>query len=74
MSTTCCSAIPARTRIALNIGGIANITVIPAGAGAEDVMAFDTGPGNMAIDALAREYSRASRLRPRRQDRAHRAV
>jgi anhydro-N-acetylmuramic acid kinase len=40
-----------RTRIALNIGGIANITVIPAG------IAFDTGPGNMVIDALAREYT-----------------
>jgi len=42
---------PRRTRIALNIGGIANITVIPAG------IAFDTGPGNMVIDALAREYT-----------------
>jgi anhydro-N-acetylmuramic acid kinase len=47
-----------RARIALNIGGIANITVIPAAASAGDVMAFDTGPGNMAIDALAREISR----------------
>ena len=42
---------PRRTRIALNIGGIANITVIPSG------IAFDTGPGNMVIDALAREYT-----------------
>ena len=46
---------PKRARIALNIGGIANITVIPAGAPPEDVVAFDTGPGNMVIDALARE-------------------
>jgi anhydro-N-acetylmuramic acid kinase len=46
-----------RTRIALNIGGIANITIIPAGAGPEDVSAFDTGPGNMVIDALASEFS-----------------
>jgi anhydro-N-acetylmuramic acid kinase len=46
-----------RTRVALNIGGIANITVIPAGARPEDVIAFDTGPGNMVIDALAREFS-----------------
>jgi len=39
-------------RIALNIGGIANITVIPAAASREDIVAFDTGPGNMVIDAL----------------------
>jgi anhydro-N-acetylmuramic acid kinase len=39
-------------RVALNIGGIANVTVIPAGARAEDVFAFDTGPGNMIVDAL----------------------
>ncbi len=44
-----------RHRIALNIGGIANFTSIPAGAGLEDVLAFDTGPGNMVIDALVRE-------------------
>ena len=46
-----------RTRVALNIGGIANITVIPAGCGPEDVVAFDTGPGNMVIDALALDFS-----------------
>ena len=57
---------PQRTRIALNIGGIANITAIPAGAAARDVVAFDTGPGNMAIDALAREmgqpYDRGGKI------------
>jgi anhydro-N-acetylmuramic acid kinase len=50
-----------RARTALNIGGIANITVIPAGARPEDVVAFDTGPGNMAIDALVREHTRGKR-------------
>lgn len=48
---------PKRARIALNIGGIANITVIPAAATPEQVIAFDTGPGNMVIDALAQEFS-----------------
>jgi anhydro-N-acetylmuramic acid kinase len=41
-----------RNRVALNLGGIANITAIPAGAALKDVLAFDTGPGNMVIDAL----------------------
>ena len=39
-------------RIVLNIGGIANLTAIPAGGTIEDVIAFDTGPGNMLIDAV----------------------
>ena len=47
---------PRRCRVALNIGGIANVTVIPAGCPPEAVVAFDTGPGNMAIDALAQEF------------------
>jgi anhydro-N-acetylmuramic acid kinase len=37
-------------RILQNLGGIGNLTVIPAGASAEDVIAFDTGPANMVID------------------------
>jgi anhydro-N-acetylmuramic acid kinase len=49
---------PKRQRIALNIGGIANITVIPPGAAPDGIVAFDTGPGNMVIDALVREFSR----------------
>lgn len=45
-------------RVALNIGGIANVTLIPAGASVENVLAFDTGPGNMVIDALVSAISR----------------
>jgi len=39
-------------RIVQNIGGIANLTAIAAGAGSNRVLAFDTGPGNMVIDAV----------------------
>jgi anhydro-N-acetylmuramic acid kinase len=39
-------------RIVQNLGGIANLTAIPAGADPQDVMAFDTGPGNMVIDQV----------------------
>lgn len=47
-------------RIVQNIGGIANLTAIPPGATADDVVAFDTGPGNMVIDAVTQElYGRA---------------
>jgi len=45
-------------RVALNIGGIANLTVIPANARPQDVFAFDTGPGNMIIDALVERMTR----------------
>ena len=40
------------TRLMLNLGGIANVTVVPAGASRADVRAFDTGPANMVLDAL----------------------
>jgi anhydro-N-acetylmuramic acid kinase len=42
-------------RVMLNIGGIANITALPPGATLDQVIAFDTGPGNMVIDALSEQ-------------------
>jgi anhydro-N-acetylmuramic acid kinase len=44
-------------RAALNIGGIANVTIIPAGPMPGDIYGFDTGPGNMVIDALVRHMT-----------------
>jgi anhydro-N-acetylmuramic acid kinase len=41
-------------RIMLNIGGIANLAWLPACCRDDDVLAFDTGPGNMIVDALMR--------------------
>ena len=54
-------------RIVQNLGGIANLTAIPAGAAPEHVIAFDTGPANMVIDAamarlFAKPYDRDGRI------------
>ena len=46
-----------RGRIALNLGGIANFTVLPPNPRRDDVYAFDCGPSNMVIDGLVREFS-----------------
>lgn len=43
---------PKKNRLILNIGGIANVTLLKKGCTVDDVTAFDTGPGNMLIDAL----------------------
>lgn len=42
-----------RWTVCLNLGGIANVTLLPPAAEIGDIAAFDTGPGNMALDALA---------------------
>jgi len=44
-------------RVSLNLGGIANITVIPAAAKPAQILAFDTGPANMLIDALVAHFT-----------------
>ncbi len=48
---------PTRYRVALNLGGIANLTLLPPGTTARGVAGFDTGPGNMACDALMQACS-----------------
>ncbi len=49
---------PRKGTVALNLGGIANVTVIPAGAEQEEVYGFDTGPANMVVDALVRHQTK----------------
>ena len=48
----------ARPRIVQNIGGIGNLTFLPPRAELDQVMAFDTGPGNMVMDALVTALTR----------------
>src|SRR5438046_743722 len=48
-------------RISLNLGGIANITVLPRAAKPQQVLAFDTGPANMLIDALVAHFTQGRR-------------
>jgi anhydro-N-acetylmuramic acid kinase len=48
---------PKLGRVSLNLGGIANITVLPAAAKPSQIFAFDTGPANMLIDALVSHYT-----------------
>jgi len=57
-------------RIVQNLGGIGNLTAIPPRAVPENLVAFDTGPGNMVIDAVTehvfdRPYDRNGRLAER---------
>jgi anhydro-N-acetylmuramic acid kinase len=62
---------PSRARVLQNLGGIANLTLVPPGGALQDliahVVAFDTGPANMVIDALTQRlfhkpYDRGGRL------------
>jgi anhydro-N-acetylmuramic acid kinase len=45
-------------RVSLNLGGIGNVTVLPAAAKPGQITAFDTGPGNMLIDALVWHFTK----------------
>ena len=59
-----------RGRVALNMGGIANLTAIGPGAGPDEVIAFDTGPGNMIIDGLVEKFTRGAERFDRAGERA----
>jgi anhydro-N-acetylmuramic acid kinase len=52
---------PKLSRVSLNLGGIANITVLPRACKPQQVFAFDTGPANMLIDALVSHFTRGRR-------------
>ena len=60
-----------RFRVALNIGGIANITVLPPHAKPDQIIAFDTGPGNMVVDALVEKATRGKQRFDRDHQHAH---
>ena len=51
---------PQKTRAIVNIGGIANVTLIPARATKEPILGFDTGPGNALLDAWVRAKTGAA--------------
>jgi anhydro-N-acetylmuramic acid kinase len=51
---------PRKNRAVLNVGGIANVTLIPRQCPVERLIAFDTGPGNMLLDAAASIRSRGT--------------
>ena len=46
---------PDKNRIVLNIGGIANLTWLPYNVSSDEIVAFDTGPGNILLDSAMRE-------------------
>ena len=50
----------AEDRVAINIGGIANLTIVPRRSAPQDVIAFDSGPGNMLIDAFVQRRTQGT--------------
>jgi anhydro-N-acetylmuramic acid kinase len=63
---------PKLGRVALNLGGIGNVTVIPCAAKPNKVFAFDTGPGNMVVDALVKRFTRGKQAYDRNAQMARR--
>jgi len=59
-------------RVALNLGGIANVTWLPRGASAADVIAFDVGPANALIDGVVRHFTSGRERIDRDGERARR--
>lgn len=63
-----CFAHARRNRLVVNLGGITNVTWLPAGArtdGVSRIAAFDTGPGNMLIDGLMERFTRGREVMDR---------
>ncbi len=52
---------PERARLVVNIGGISNMTYLPAKSESTEILAFDTGPGNMLIDGIMEQSSNRRR-------------
>ncbi len=70
---------PRRSVAVHNIGGIANLTYLPAQHGLDGVLAFDTGPGNMVMDGVVQAVSGGKKLydkegRMARQGRVHKPL
>jgi anhydro-N-acetylmuramic acid kinase len=53
---------PRRGRLVVNIGGISNVTYLPPGGGVAQLQAFDTGPGNMVMDAIVKDATKGKHL------------
>jgi len=64
----------AEARGVLNLGGIANLTWLPAGADPDHVIAFDVGPANTLIDAVVQQVSGGSERMDRDGERARRGA
>jgi anhydro-N-acetylmuramic acid kinase len=54
-----------RSRLIVNLGGISNVTYLPASRGGEALLAFDTGPGNMVLDGLVQRLTKGRRTMDR---------